>query len=209
MTGPPASATRSPSITSRPCCSRAITVRKDDSGRAIRFDADSLNPRLEYYDEQGRNHKVWFLDGVTAFNQWSLAQKTGIRGAAVWMLGSEDPSMWNVLGKGALFAPQKLDALEKINFPYEVEFVGEGEILSIHAEPRIGDSQAEGRSLERALRRVGIHPASLLLRHPAPRLSAQKSGADLRRRPERRIHAGDSRRAESAPGPGDVFHLRR
>ena len=112
---------------------------KDDSGRAIRFDADSLNPRLEYFDEQGGNHKVWFLDGVTAFNQWSLAQKAGIRGAAVWMLGSEDPSMWNVLGKSALFAPQRIASLEKINFPYEIEFVGDGEILSVHAEPRIGE----------------------------------------------------------------------
>jgi spore germination protein YaaH/peptidoglycan/xylan/chitin deacetylase (PgdA/CDA1 family) len=110
----------------------------DGSGRAIRFDADSLNPRLEYFDEQGKNHKVWFLDGVTAFNQWSLAQKAGIRGAAVWMLGSEDPSIWSVLGKSALFAPPRLDALEKINFPYEIEFVGEGEILSVHAEPGIG-----------------------------------------------------------------------
>ena len=112
---------------------------QDDPARAVRFDADSLNPRLEYFDEQGKNHKVWFLDGVTAFNQWSLAQKTGIRGAALWMLGSEDPSVWTVLGKSALFLPPRLDALEKVNFPYEIEFVGEGEILSIQAEPLIGE----------------------------------------------------------------------
>ncbi len=115
---------------------------------AIRFDADTLNLRFEYYDEQNVNHKVWFLDAVTAFNQWSLAQRANIRGAALWMLGSEDPSLWTVVGRQALFAPKHLGSLEKISFPYEVEFTGEGEILSVHSKPRVGQ------------RKLMLHPES-------------------------------------------------
>jgi len=105
---------------------------------SIRFDADSLNLRFEYYDELNAHHTVWFLDAVSAFNQWSLAQKANIRGAALWMLGSEDPSLWSVFGKQTLFGPKHLGWLEKISFPYEVEFNGEGEILSIESEPNVG-----------------------------------------------------------------------
>ena len=151
----------------------------EDPGRAIRFDADTLNPRLEYFDELGQDHKVWFLDGVTAFNQWALAKKAGIRGAALWMMGSEDPSTWRVLDKKELFASQKLHELQKINFPYEIEFEGEGEILSISRSAAHGRPESHGRSFQRPRHRRRIHGASVVLCHPAPRLSSQKSGAHL------------------------------
>ncbi|MEP6672099.1 MAG: glycosyltransferase [Chthoniobacter sp.] len=107
--------------------------------QVVRFDGDSLNPRFEYADEKGVKHKVWFLDGVTAFNQWALGRQANVRGAALWLLGSEDPTIWSVLDKSALTKPAASTALEKISFPYAIEFVGEGEILSVIAEPSTGE----------------------------------------------------------------------
>jgi cellulose synthase/poly-beta-1,6-N-acetylglucosamine synthase-like glycosyltransferase/spore germination protein YaaH/peptidoglycan/xylan/chitin deacetylase (PgdA/CDA1 family) len=112
--------------------------------QVVRFDADSLNPRFEYADEKGAKHKVWFLDGVTAFNQWMLGREANVRGAALWLLGSEDPTIWSVLDKSTLGKEAAAAALEKISFPYAIEFVGEGEILSVVAEPIAG-----GRKLTR------------------------------------------------------------
>ena len=104
----------------------------------VRFDSDSLNPRFEYADEKGGKHKVWFLDGVTAYNQWTLGRQAALRGAALWLLGSEDPTVWSVLDRCALNELTPQADLEKISFPYEIEFVGEGEILSIVSEPSGG-----------------------------------------------------------------------
>ena len=112
---------------------------KGQAEQVVRFDADSLNPRFEYADPKGGQHKVWFLDGVTAFNQWSLGRQADVRGAALWLLGSEDPTVWEVLDKSTLFEPVPPDTLEKISFPYEIEFVGEGEILSVISEPSTGE----------------------------------------------------------------------
>ncbi len=105
----------------------------------VRFDGDSLNPRIDFTDEHGAQHKVWFLDGVTAFNQWSLARQADVRGAALWVLGCEDPTVWSLLDRNA--GDRKLSPanLEKISFPYAIEFVGDGELLSIAAEPTTGD----------------------------------------------------------------------
>lgn len=104
----------------------------------LRMDGDSLNPRFEYADEKGLKHKVWFLDGVTAFNQWSLGRQANVRGAALWLLGSEDPTVWSVLDRNSLMKESNGSALENISFPYSVEFTGEGEILSVVAEPSTG-----------------------------------------------------------------------
>ncbi|MDR3401512.1 MAG: glycosyltransferase [Chthoniobacter sp.] len=106
--------------------------------QVVRFDGDSLNPRFEYADEKGVKHKVWFLDGVTAFNQWGLGHQANVRGAALWLLGSEDPTIWSVLDKRTITKEATPAALEKISFPYAIEFVGDGEILSVIAEPSDG-----------------------------------------------------------------------
>lgn len=55
-----------------------------------------LNSAFSY--AEGTNvHSVWMLDAVSAFNQLSAAKKYGVRGYAIWRLGAEDPSLWNVL----------------------------------------------------------------------------------------------------------------
>jgi poly-beta-1,6 N-acetyl-D-glucosamine synthase len=109
----------------------------------IDFDPKDLNPTYEYSDEEGRKHTVWFLDAVTAANQWLVAQSYGIRGAAVWVLGSNDPSIWKFLDRTRLTLPPNPGLLREVTFPYQVDFVGNGEILRVAHKPVSGSRTLE------------------------------------------------------------------
>jgi cellulose synthase/poly-beta-1,6-N-acetylglucosamine synthase-like glycosyltransferase/spore germination protein YaaH/peptidoglycan/xylan/chitin deacetylase (PgdA/CDA1 family) len=106
--------------------------------KVVDFDPDALNSTFEYTDENDRRHEVWMLDAVSAYNQCLLARGKAVRGSALWALGSEDPSIWTFMDRrngGTLPAP---GILAKVQFPYEVEFDGEGEILSVVSTPQPG-----------------------------------------------------------------------
>ena len=123
---------------------RARDYRPDEHPeQVVDYDPEALNPTFSYTDDEGKGHEVWFLDAVTAANQWMIAQNYGVRGAAVWVLGSTDPTIWRFIRRDRLtIAPNPRD-LEQVKFPYDVEFVGEGEILHVSALPSDG-----ARSLE-------------------------------------------------------------
>jgi len=122
--------------------SALITAERYHDGekpeQIVDFDDENLNPTFEYDDDAGRHHVVWFLDAVTAANQWLLAQKYGVRGVAVWVLGSSDPSIWNFLGRNHFNWPPRLQSLQKVDFPYDVDFEGEGEIAHVDSAPTEG-----------------------------------------------------------------------
>ena len=100
------------------------------------MDAGSLNPTFAWDDADSTSYIVWFLDGPTAYNQIRRALPTGVAGIGVWRLGSEDPSLWAVLGReGLASSPASLDT---IHIGYDVEFIGTGEILRMVAEPTVG-----------------------------------------------------------------------
>jgi cellulose synthase/poly-beta-1,6-N-acetylglucosamine synthase-like glycosyltransferase/peptidoglycan/xylan/chitin deacetylase (PgdA/CDA1 family)/spore germination protein YaaH len=142
----------------------------------VDFDADALNPTFGYEDARGNAHEVWMLDAATASNQWALARRLGVRGAALWALGSEDPDVWTFLDR-RLAAPPDPRALRTVRFPYEIEFTGQGEILRVESAPRDGsrvvsvDSQTGLVTDERYLaipssfvvRRSGFHPGWVAL----------------------------------------------
>ena len=73
-----------------------------ESSRApLRFDEASLNPTFTYVDDSRRPaHQVWYLDGVTAYNQIAAALSMKPGGLALWRLGTEDPSVWEAFGRG-------------------------------------------------------------------------------------------------------------
>ncbi len=98
----------------------------------ISLDPVSLNPQFHFTDEEG-SHAVWFLDATTSYNQWMLAQRASIRGAAVWAIGTEDPSTWSFLDPNPNSSPSS-DKLGDIQFPYQVDFEGKGEILAAKFE---------------------------------------------------------------------------
>ena len=68
-----------------------------DSDADIDFDANTSNPHFSF--GRWETHDVWFLDGVTAFNEIHAADAYRPAGYALWRLGSEDPSVWSVMGR--------------------------------------------------------------------------------------------------------------
>ena len=118
----------------------AADNRPDEKPRdVVDFDPQSLNATYQYQDQAGRDHEVWMLDAASAYNSWKIARDAGLRGTALWSLGNEDPALWQFLRRdlSAPIAPQK--ALGAVHFPYEVEFQGEGEMLSVAAQPTAGE----------------------------------------------------------------------
>lgn len=110
--------------------------RAADAQADISFDPDSQNPHFSYSEDDGTTHRVWFLDGVTAYNQIHAADDYKPYGYALWRLGSEDPSIWTVLGRhyGAP-APQKLQTIGKGE---DIDIEGQGEVLEIASTPAPG-----------------------------------------------------------------------
>ncbi len=106
-----------------------------ESSATPTFDAASRNPYFEYDEEDESHHKVWFLDAVTAYNQIRAASGYKPAGFGIWRLGSEDPSIWSVLGTQQ---NSSADALRTINYGYEVDFEGNGELLKVMSRPQKG-----------------------------------------------------------------------
>jgi cellulose synthase/poly-beta-1,6-N-acetylglucosamine synthase-like glycosyltransferase/peptidoglycan/xylan/chitin deacetylase (PgdA/CDA1 family)/spore germination protein YaaH len=67
-----------------------------ESEAQVEFDQASLNPHYSYSDEHDHTHQVWFLDAITAYNQLRACERLGVRGTALWKLGSTDASLWKI-----------------------------------------------------------------------------------------------------------------
>jgi cellulose synthase/poly-beta-1,6-N-acetylglucosamine synthase-like glycosyltransferase/peptidoglycan/xylan/chitin deacetylase (PgdA/CDA1 family)/spore germination protein YaaH len=108
-----------------------------DNGATVLFDPATNNPHFSYNDTDGE-HQVWFLDGVTAFNEIHAADPYRPAGYALWRLGSEDPSILPLMGR-AYNAPAP-DSLKRIaNNIENVDFDGQGEILRVEGDPSLGE----------------------------------------------------------------------
>ena len=102
-----------------------VTARESDA--KPKFDPTSRTLWFEYDEDDGSHHTVWFLDAVTTFNQMRAASGFKPAGFAIWRLGSEDPSIWSLLGT----TNGSPDALHRINYGYLVDFEGSGELLKV------------------------------------------------------------------------------
>ena len=114
-----------------------IAARESDT--APSFDSTTRNPYFEYDDDDDTHHEVWFLDAVTAYNQIRAASGYRPAGFAVWRLGSEDPSIWSILGT----QNNSPEALRTIDYGYDVDFEGSGELLKVVSEPQRGTRELE------------------------------------------------------------------
>ncbi|NOT48488.1 MAG: polysaccharide deacetylase family protein, partial [Acidobacteria bacterium] len=114
-----------------------LTARESlDNPGEIKFDPVSKNPHFSYSEDDGENYDIWFLDAVTAFNQIRAVRQYKVAGLALWRLGSEDPSLWNIFGSQSSNA--SADDLKQIKYSYDVDFEGTGEILQVIAQPQDG-----------------------------------------------------------------------
>ena len=111
--------------------------RASDADADLNLDYDTLNPHFEYMDEDSnQRHVVWFLDGVTLLNQMRAARQLGIQTFALWRLGWEDSSLWNVWDKPT--HPESLDALGTVAPGHDVNVEGEGDIMRVTGLPHEG-----------------------------------------------------------------------
>jgi cellulose synthase/poly-beta-1,6-N-acetylglucosamine synthase-like glycosyltransferase/peptidoglycan/xylan/chitin deacetylase (PgdA/CDA1 family) len=109
------------------------------SGATLSFDRASLNPTFIYVDDsEGRQHQVWYLDGVTAYNQIAAALAMKPAGLALWRLGTEEPSVWTAFGRGRTAGAAARDALLTLRSGYDLLYKGRGEVLSVAGESGIG-----------------------------------------------------------------------
>lgn len=103
-----------------------------ESGTKLRFDQSSLNPTFTYIDDaQGRQHEVWYLDGVTAYNQIAAALAMRPAGLALWRLGTEDPGIWSTFARGKMPDKPALEAIKVLKSGYDLLYKGKGEVLAV------------------------------------------------------------------------------
>ena len=111
--------------------------RASDADADLDLDDDSLNPHFEYIDEDtNQRHVVWFLDGVTMLNEMRAARQLGISTFALWRLGMEDNSLWNIWDKPT--APESLQALNSVPAGHDIDIEGEGDIMKVTGLPQAG-----------------------------------------------------------------------
>ncbi|HEU5351632.1 MAG TPA: glycosyltransferase [Terracidiphilus sp.] len=116
--------------------------RASDADADLDLDPKSLNPHFEYIDEDDNvRHVVWFLDGTTILNEMRAAHELGLQTFALWRLGSEDSSMWNVWDKP--MNPASLNALGSLQPGHDVDAEGSGDILRVTGLPSPGKRTVE------------------------------------------------------------------
>ncbi len=111
--------------------------RASDADADLDLDYDALNPHYEYIDEDNnQRHVVWFLDGVSLMDEMRAARALGLQTFALWRLGEEDSSLWNIWDKPS--SPDSLQALGSVQPGHDVDTEGEGDILRVTGLPQSG-----------------------------------------------------------------------
>jgi cellulose synthase/poly-beta-1,6-N-acetylglucosamine synthase-like glycosyltransferase/peptidoglycan/xylan/chitin deacetylase (PgdA/CDA1 family) len=122
----------------------AMTLARDNRVQ-VQFDPETNNPHFDYQDTDGTHH-VWFLDGVTAFNQIHAADPYKPAGYALWKLGYEDPSVIPLMGR-PYDAPAPGSLKRIVNNLENVDYDGQGEFLRVEGDPALG---ARGLTIEQS-----------------------------------------------------------
>jgi cellulose synthase/poly-beta-1,6-N-acetylglucosamine synthase-like glycosyltransferase/peptidoglycan/xylan/chitin deacetylase (PgdA/CDA1 family)/spore germination protein YaaH len=119
-----------------------VWQRASDADADLNIDYDTLNPHFEYVDEDShQRHVVWFLDAVTTLNEMRAARQLGIQTFALWRLGWEDSTLWNVWDKAG--NPASLQALGTVSPGHDVDTEGDGDIIRVTGLPKVGKRTVE------------------------------------------------------------------
>jgi len=113
-----------------------------EAGAEISFDPTSLNPTFDYVDENEKLHHVWFLDGVTVFNEMVTSETLGGTvspyGFALWRLGGEDPSVWQAFSNRERLNKLGADSLTTLRYGYDISYNSSGEVIKVTSVPQDG-----------------------------------------------------------------------
>ncbi len=116
--------------------------RASDADADLDLNYDTLNPHYEYIDEdKNQRHVVWFLDAVTVLNEMRAARQLGLQTFALWRLGEEDSSLWNIWDRPS--SPASLSALGVVQPGHDVDTEGDGDILRVTGLPQPGKRTVE------------------------------------------------------------------
>jgi peptidoglycan-N-acetylglucosamine deacetylase len=119
-----------------------VWQRASDANADFDLDYDTLNPHFEYIDQDSNvRHVVWFLDGVTVLNEMRGARQLGLQTFALWRLGEEDSTLWNIWDKPS--NPESLNALNTVPPGHDVDTEGDGEIIHVTGLPKTGKRTVE------------------------------------------------------------------
>lgn len=66
-------------------------------GAEIMFDEEAQSPHFNYFDDQGREHEVWFEDARSIEAKLLLVDKYNLGGVSYWTINSFFPQNWLVL----------------------------------------------------------------------------------------------------------------
>ncbi len=66
-------------------------------GATIRFDQQTQSPTFRYFDDNGKEHEVWFEDARSVRAKLLLVNEYDLRGVSYWLLGVSFPQNWIVL----------------------------------------------------------------------------------------------------------------
>lgn len=66
----------------------------NEVGSVIQFDEESMAPFFVYYDEQGREHRVWFEDARSILAKLDLYTEYGFKGVGYWNIMRYFPQNW-------------------------------------------------------------------------------------------------------------------
>ena len=133
-----------------------------------RFDPVALNPYMQWTTPDSTDHVLWYLDAVTAYNEMLVGRSLGVAGHAIWHLGGEDPSLWNIIKADGTLQPP--DTLRDMRPSYDPEFDGTGEILQITYFP------ADGKRNLSIDRQSGLIRNETLVKVPIPYVLARTGG---------------------------------
>src|SRR6266550_1927576 len=125
--------------------SEAMSRANDAEIESTEVRGPSYSPYF-YFQDEDKEHAVWFLDAVTFLNQLRMVRDQKAGGFALYRLGSEDPAIWDALSlprdfKFATANPssdgldsQTRQSLELIKSTDTITDVGDGEIVTVDEE---------------------------------------------------------------------------
>ena len=134
-------------------------IAANDADATVDFDPQTNNPHFSYLEEDHTRHDVWLLDGVTAYNQIHAADLYRPAGYAMWRLGSEDPSVWSVMGRP--YGAAAPDGPARTFRPSRISTSrAQANCCAWRPQPQAGRAQFRGREGHRRHRRTRPTPSS-------------------------------------------------
>ncbi|MFD1738823.1 LysM peptidoglycan-binding domain-containing protein [Bacillus salitolerans] len=77
---------------------RAIEIARENNV-AIQYDYEAQAPHINYSDNEGKQHKVWFEDARSIQAKFNLIKELGLRGISYWKLGLPFPQNWLLINE--------------------------------------------------------------------------------------------------------------